>query len=62
MPGPFDVCCFDMFFVSTCVHDVMCPCMDNMATHFVDTPAYRVAKTHRMPYLYRSFPVKGPYN
>jgi len=23
---------------------------------------YRVAKTHRMPYLYKSFPAKEPYN
>jgi len=23
---------------------------------------YRVAKTHRMPYLYRSFSAKEPYN
>jgi len=23
---------------------------------------YRVAKMHRMPYLYRSFPAKEPYN
>jgi len=31
-------------------------------THKVRThKVYRVAETHRMPYLYRSFPAKQPY-
>jgi len=32
---------------------------------YVDTESklrYRVAKTHRMPYLHRSFPAKEPYD
>jgi len=28
----------------------------------VDAVEYRVAKTHRMPYLHRSFSAKEPYN
>ena len=28
----------------------------------VKPPSYRVAKTHKMPYLYRSFSAKEPYN
>jgi len=31
------------------------------ASHHPPASYYRVAKTHRMPYLYRSFSAKEPY-
>ena len=41
----------DTVYISTCVRNPNF----NLYT-------YRVAKTHRMPYLYRSFSAKNPYN
>ena len=29
---------------------------------YIESIRYRVAKTHRMPYLYWSFSAKEPYN
>jgi len=40
-----------MWLTDTCLEPMTCQCM-----------SYRVAKTHRMPYLYRSFSAKEPYS
>ena len=37
-------------------------CIPNSFIHCCGRGLYRVAKTHRMPYLYRSFSAKEPYN
>jgi len=34
----------------------------NVLLNLLDDTQYRVATTHRMPYLYRSFSAKEPYN
>jgi len=33
-----------------------------LCSEFKQEDEYRVAKTHRMPYLYRLFSAKEPYN
>ena len=53
-----------MSFVEGCS---LCTCVYTDLFRFLAQPvfsvaAYRVAKTHRMPYLHRSFSAKGPYN
>jgi len=42
--------------VCMCVCACVCLCVDVLIS------IYRVAKTHRMPYLYRSFSAKEPYH
>jgi len=37
-------------------------CSTHNEAHSRNAIHYRVAKTHRMPYLYRSFFAKEPYN
>jgi len=36
--------------------------LTSSCTHVICLLTYRVAKTHEMPYLYRSFSAKEPYN
>ena len=42
-----------------CLFHVCLCCITYIRAHF---SLYRVAKTHRMAYLYRSFSAKEPYN
>ena len=48
--------------VSLCVRaDVVATnTSDEKSTAVIIEQSYRVAKTHRMPYLYKSFPTKEP--
>ena len=55
--------------IDSCMCVCMCACMrvrvcvgvDTLTFPRLRTSAYRVAKTHRIPYLYRSFSAKEPY-
>ena len=51
---------------STCIYACVCVCTYTHACLYIFTwhtcwGEYRVAKTHRIPYLYRSFSAKEPY-
>jgi len=55
-----------LFVCYICINTLafMCMCIQISTTHCGDKylkSSYRVAKTHRIPYLYRSFSAKEPY-
>jgi len=45
-----------------CVYMCVCVCVYTYVCQAYLMARHRVAKIHRMPYLYRSFPAKEPYN
>ena len=55
--------CSTVVFVCVCVYvfACMCMCMCEWMDAFKCIEGYRLAKTHRIPYLYRSFSAKVTY-
>ena len=50
--------CVCVCVMCVCACESVCMCVREIAL----TSYYRAVKTHRMPYLYRSFSVKQPHN
>jgi len=54
-------CLYALVSLCLCVSVSLCAHIRHLNQFFSCVPWYRVAKTHRIPYLHRSFPAKATY-